>query len=310
MTVPIVSVGDGPRTTVDQLVGAPLLIPTRVLELLDNAFLDSVIFRNAGPNTNGLVSGEESTPLFLGDDVEDVAEFGEIPVGTGQRGLPRIWAGSRKGLGVRVSKDMRDENRIDDVNRQIIQLANTARRARERALRHALMHPSIPTIAATEAWGTTGSKIRRDVANATEVVRTAKPAGATSEDLLGFKADTIILPGGIGPVVMDDEDFLKIYVGDIAGESPAYTGVLPRKVGPLIGMEADFWPTDRALVLQRQTLGFFSDTRALQMTGLYPEGNGPNGGPTESWRSDLTWKRVIGVDQPLAACWITGIDEP
>ena len=64
------------------------------------------------------------------------------------------------------------------------------------------------------------------------------------------------------------------------------------------------------LVLERGTVGFYSDTRALQATELYPEGNGPNGGPTESWRSDATRKRVMGVDQPLAACWITGVRTP
>lgn len=311
MTVSVASVHDGPGITVDHLVGAPMMIPTRILELLDNSFLDDAVFRDAGRNTNGLVMGEESTPLFLGGDVETVAEFAEIPVAAGQRGLPRIWVGSKKGLGVRVSREMRDENKIDDVNRQIVQLTNTTRRARERALRTALSTAAaIPSIAAVGAWGTANSRIRRDFSNAIEVIRSARPDGSTTEDILGFTPDAAIIPAGMEAVLLDDDEFLKIYRGNIANESIAYTGKMPNEFMGLTGLTSRFWPNDRILVFERNTLGFKSDTRPLEATGLYPEGNGPNGGPTESWRSDTTYKRVLGVDQPLAACWITGITTP
>ena len=312
MTAPVTvaSVSDGPRVTVDTLVGNPLMIPVRILELLDNAFLTDVVFRDAGTNTNGLVSYEESTPLFLGADVEEVAEFGEIPVGVGQRGLPRLAVGLKKGLGVRVSREMRDENKLDDVNRQITQLTNTMVRAEERVLRTAMSNPAIPSIAATAAWGTGTSRARRDILNAVEEINGATPDNATEEDVLGFEADTLIVPGGIAPALLDDEDILRVYVGDLAAESIAYTGALPRQLLGLDPLRTRFWPADRALVLQRGVVGFRSDTRALQVTPLYGEGNGPNGGPTESWRADATRKRVIGVDQPKGACWITGITEP
>lgn len=311
MTAPIqvVGVGDGPRMTVDMLVGNPLFIPTRIAELLQDNFLTDVVFRNGGGNTNGIVGFEEGVPLFLGDDVADVAEFSEIPVGEGQRGIPRIVVGTKQGLGIRVSKEMRDENRLDDVNRKIRQLTNTWIRAEERALRALLSNPAIPSIPATVAWGTPGSKIRRDIANAEEEIASATPDQAAEEDIYGFEPDSIIMPGGIAPVLMDDDDFLKVYVGEVAAESIAYTGVLPRMIGDLVGFKSRFWPKDRALVLERNTIGFYSDTRARQITPLYPEGNGPNGGPTESWRADGTQKRVLGLDQPKAACWITGIQE-
>jgi hypothetical protein len=310
MSVSIISVDDGNRTTVDDLKSNPLMVPARIMELLDNQFLDDVIFRDAGANATAIMEFEQSTPLFLDDESETVAEFSEIPVGAGRRGLRRIAVGVKKGRGVRISKEMVDENKIDDVNRQIIQLTNTMIRARHRAARAALLADSaVPTIAATAAWGTTGSRIRRDVMAAVEVVSSAVPDGSSAEDVLGFEPDTIILPGSITPVLMDDEDFLKIFVGDIAGDSPAYTGTMPRQIAGMLPLRTRFWPGDRALVLERGTIGKRSDARPLQVTELYGEGNGPNGGPTESWRSDATYKRVLGVDQPLAACWITGINE-
>ncbi len=307
MTTPVVSINDGGAVTVNQLMADPYTIPARILELLDNSFLTDVIFRDAGPNAAGMVSFEASTPLFLGADVEEVAEFGEIPVGAGQRGLPRIAIGTKQGLGVRVSKEMRDENRVDDVNRQVTQLTNTMIRAEERALRQLTLDPSIPTIAATAAWNGTTAKIRRDIGAAREAVESARPDGATTEDVLGFEPDTIVFPGAITNTLMDNEEFLKVYTGDLAGENIAYSGRLPGQVMGLTPLKSRFWFTNRVLVLQRKVLGFRSSTRPLQVTPMYGEGGGPNGGPTESWRCDATRKRVLGVDQPKAAAWITGI---
>jgi hypothetical protein len=303
------SVSDGPRTTVADLVGNPLLIPARIIELLNNAFLTDVVFRNAGASPNGLVQFEENTPLFLAGDVEDVAEYGEIPIALGQRGISRVAVGVKRGLGVRVSREMRDENRLDDVNRQIRQLVNTHVRAEERALRSVLLgNPNVPTIAATAAWTGGTAKIRRDIARAQQVVADARPdVNVSTEEFLGFRADTLILPGNIQPVLMDNDEFLKVYAGDLADENILYTGRMPGQVLGLTPLLTRFWPNDRALVIERGTVGFRSDTRPLEATGLYPEGNGPNGGPTESWRTDTTRKRTIGVDQPLAACWISGI---
>lgn len=303
------SVSDGSNITVRDLIGAPMMIPARIIDMLNNSFLTDVIFRNAGQNVNGLVGFEADTPLFLAGDVEDVGEYGEIPVAIGQRGTPRIAVGVKRGLGVRVSREMRDENRLDDVNRQLRQLVNTMIRAEERALRALLLAtPNIPTIAASVPWTSPSAVIRHDIAAAQEKIASARPAAdLTTEDFLGFEADTMILPGNITPVLLDNEQFLKVYSGEAAQENIAYTGRLPGDVLGLAPLKTRFWDNTRVLVLQRGEIGFRSDTRPLEATGLYPEGNGPNGGPTESWRSDTTRKRVLGVDQGLAACWITGV---
>lgn len=311
MPVGVLSVSDGGRTTVADLIGAPMTIPARVLSLLGpNRFLSQTLLRDAGRNPNGLVSYSESTPLYLGSDVETVAEFAEIPVAAGQIGSPRIAYALKKGLGIRVSREMRDENRMDLVNTQVTQLANTMIRADEYALRAILLDPSIPTIAATSIWTGATPKIRRDLANAAEVVGSATPNVTPADDFLGFEPDTIVLPSSIAPVLLDNAEFLAVYKDTLATENIAYTGALPRDIIGMAALKSRFWPKDRALVLERGTVGFYSDTRPLESTGLYGEGNGPNGGPTESWRSDTTRKRAMGADQPKAACWITGIQAP
>ncbi|MFH5231893.1 hypothetical protein [Antrihabitans spumae] len=308
MPVNVLSVSDGPRTTVADLVGAPLAVPARILSILENGFISETLLRNAGGNTNGLVQYAESTPLYLGTDVDDVAEFTEIPVGAGQLGTPRIAYATKKGLGVRVSREMIDENKLDRVNTQITQLTNTFIRADDRALRTLLLSGAVPTIAAAATWATavTG-KPRKNIADAMEKVASATPGAVAADDFLGFQADTIVLHPSIAPILQDNEDFLRVYKDSLSTEAINYTGRLPKDVLGLTILTSRSFPTDRALVLERGTVGFYSDTRPLESTGLYPEGNGPNGGPNESFRSDTTIKRAMGLDQPKAAVWITGI---
>jgi hypothetical protein len=307
MAVTVASVSDGPNITVRQLVDNPLMIPARVLDMLDNSFLTDVIFRDGGRNGSAVVEYDESTPLFLAGDPEDVAEYAEIPVSVGQRGVPKIAVGVKRGLGIRISREMIDENRLDDVNRQLIQLRNTMVRAEEKALKALLLATTIPSITASATWATTGTP-RKDIANAMQTVLGAVPAGATTEDILGFTPDTIILPAASWAGLLGNADWNTVYAaGQNAGEDIRYTGRMPGEVLGLAPLRSYFWPTNKALVLQRGLLGFRSDTRPLESTPVYPEGNGPNGGPTESFRSDTTRKRVFGVDQPLAACWINAI---
>lgn len=312
MPTPVTGIGDGPRTTVADLVGAPKAIPARIIELLDNSFLSTAILRDAGGNANGLVSYREGTPLYLNADVENVGEFAEIPVASGQVGLPRIAFGTKKGLGVRVSKEMIDENAIDDVNRQITQLANTMVRAENRVMRRLLTDPTIPTIAAGAAWDTVNGRPRRDYANAMEVIAAAVPytTGAVDDDTYGFEANATVLSSALAPVLSDNDNFLSVYKDSLTPQSIRYTGALPRDILGLSALTARAWPKDKVLVFERNVIGFFSDTRVLQSTPLYPEGGGGNGGPTETWRTDTTRKRVYGIDQPKAACWITGVVTP
>jgi hypothetical protein len=307
MTQTVLSVNDGPKVTVNTLVNQPLFIPARIIALLMGAFPEETLFRDAGANNSSLVQYEESTPLYLDTDVADLVEFEEIPVGAGQIGTPRVAVATKKGLGIRVSKEMRDENKIDQVNRQLQQLVNTMIRSRLLALRAVLMAADIPSVAASAAWDDPSGRPRKDIANAQEIIATAVPPSSQGEDFLGFNADTVAFSAATTPILMDNDNFLKVYGGNIADQNIAYTGKLEQQVMGLDPLQVLGFDPTRALVLERKTVGFYSDTRALQSTGLYPEGNGPNGGPTESWRSDTTAKRAMGVDQPLAACWITGI---
>lgn len=303
----IVSVSDGSRFTVSDLVKQPLFIPTKLKELMENQFISEALLRNGGKNAAGTVAFREGDPTFLDDDVQDVAEFGEIPVSSGQLGIPRVAFAVKKALGIRVSKEMIDENDIDAVNKQINGLKNTFIRANDRGAKALLTSASVPTLAVTNAWTAALGKPRTDIAKAIEQISTAAPAEATEDEYFGFMPDTIVVHPGLLATLMDNEQILKVYNGNVANESIAYTGAIPGELMGLKVIQSRSFPVNKALILERGTVGFYSDTRPLQFTALYPEGNGPNGGPTESWRSDASHKRALGLDQPKAALWLTGL---
>lgn len=302
----IVSIDDGKTITVDQVMGNPRAVPMRVLDLVRDNIIGEALFRNAGNPGSLLVQFQRSTPLFLDGDPEAVAEFGEIPVFDLGEGLPEVARGVKVGAGVRISREMKDFNQIDKVRKQVTGTANTVIRANDAGFRSALEAASVPEVAATAAWDGTTAKIRTDIKEAAKTIASALHDGDPTKPK-GYVPDTIALNSSLLYDFMDNEEFNKIYVGNIADQSITYTGKLPNKVLNLNVLHSPLWPMDRALVCQRGVTGFYADPRPLEGTGLYPEGGGPNGGPTETWRSDTTQIRMIGVDEPESACWITGL---
>jgi hypothetical protein len=317
MTAPhgIVSVGDGARITVSDIVANPLFVPTKLKELMENQFISEALFRNGGANPAGSVLYREGNPMFLDDEVADVAEFAEIPVSSGRRGIPRTAYATKKGLGVRVSKEMIDENNVGLVNDQMTQLRNTFRRHNDRSVKALFQSVLVPTLGVAEPWDdATLGKPRTDIATAIEQIATAAPTeleGGSTDEFYGFEPDTIVMHYGLLPILMDNDNFMKVYQQNVlSAQAPDYVGALPSTIFGLSVVLSRTFPIDKVLILERGTVGFYSDTRPLQFTALYPEGNGPNGGPTESYRSDATHKRALAVDQPKAALWLTGVTTP
>ncbi|WP_182359557.1 phage major capsid protein [Tomitella gaofuii] len=306
MTKSIVSIFDGPQVTVSQLLGSPTVIPTRVVELVRNNLLVEAIFRNGGKPASPVVQFTKSAPVFLDGGPEVVGEFGEIPVFGSDEAEPDFAVGHKIALGVRVSREMRDFNQLDRVNKQVRAASNTVIRSNEKSLQAALTGASLQSVAATDEWSASAGTPRHDIAAAIEKVNGAVFDG-DSEQPLGYLADSIVVNPAVLPALMDSSEFKGLFTGNIADQNIAYTGVLPSSLMGMTVFTSRFWPKTKALVLQRGITGFYADPRPMEATGMYGEGGGPNGGPTESWRSDVSQIRAVGVDEPLSACWISGI---
>lgn len=256
----IVSIDDGQNITVDQVMGNPRAIPMRVLDLVRDNIIGEALFRNAGNPGSLLVQFQRSTPLFLDGDPEAVAEFGEIPVFDLGEGLPEVARGVKVGAGVRISREMKDFNQIDKVRKQVTGTANTVIRANDAGFRSALEAASVPEVAATAAWEDAISKIRSDIKEAAKTIASALHDGDPTKPK-GYVPDTIALNSSLLYDFMDNEEFNKIYVGNVADQSITYTGKLPNKVLNLNVLHSPLWPMDRALVCQRGVTGFYADPR-------------------------------------------------
>ncbi|NKV95311.1 hypothetical protein A5N78_06505 [Prescottella equi] len=306
MAKTIVSIHDGNKITVSDLIGAPDVIPTRAIDLVRDNLVAETLFRNGGSPASPVVQFTRSAPVFLDGDPEIVGEFGEIPVAGSGEGQPEVAVGHKLGLANRISREMKDYNQIQLVLKNLTRTTNTFIRANDKLAQKALADAGVPEIPASDTWGGSTSNPRSDIAAAIESVNGALHDNNPNEPY-GYVADTIVMNPALWPVLMDDDRFSKLYNGDAASEHIGFKGALPGSLMSCNVLQSRFWPTDKVLVLQRGITGFYADPRPLEATGLYPEGGGPNGGPTESWRSDMTQIRIIGVDEPLSACWITGI---
>jgi hypothetical protein len=291
---------------------SPTLIPKRIVSLLGQAFLVDAILRQGNPTKSGVVLFYESTPLFTDEDPQVVSEFGEIPVTNGKTGIPKTRRVVRRAMGLRVSKTMIDRNDVDAINLQVTQIRNTMRRAWEDALfSAALANPSVQTMATDTPWGDPDSHIRKDVNGAKFLIENAALDGPTGDQKLLFEPDTLVLSTVTKTDFLDSDEVNKIYEGgNIADQNLKYTGKLPRKFLDLdivTSWRLDKYINGGAIVCERNTVGGISDERELSATPMYGEGNGPNGGPTESWRTDLTRASALFLDQPLAMVVITGV---
>lgn len=306
MATKIVSVQDGPRTTVSDLIKAPTLIPERVLHLMLNMFLADFILRPAGSVPSGVLIYRESEPLFADGDAEVVEEFGEIPLITTSRGVRKVAKTVKRALGILVSQEMLDREAMDEVNKQITKVTNTMIRTWNKVfLDLFLTNPGIATMAVAAPWTGTSSKVRKDLALGKVAVSNADTdtSNGTGESKLGFEPDTLIVNIATAATFEYSDDINKPYVGNIADESPQYRGTLPREFAGLRIMKSFQVPANKAILLQRGIVGGIADERALHGTPLTLQSDN-----TETYRSNIIRRSAMFVDQPQAAIVLTGVE--
>lgn len=303
----ITSAFGGQDITVDSLMADPAFIPEQVIEQLTGQFIEEVIFRNGGTN-DGVVAFRETVSAFLSDDAEEVAEFGEIPVASPQLGDLKAAYGIKTALGVRVSREMKRENKIDQLNLNATQLMNTMVRGGVRATVGVFKAADVTEREAGEPWGTADATPAHDVLDAIEDIQSAAPDNADDDETFGYEPDLIVAhPLAITKLTRDPQ-IQKLYIGDIASENPLYKGMYPKTICGLEVATSRFLGANDFYVLQRGVGGFISDTDPLSATPFYEEGGASGaGGPNQSWRSDVWRKRAIAVDNPKAIVKITAI---
>jgi hypothetical protein len=302
----------GVRLTVNEMLKDPLLIRARVLQMMNQQFIMETLLRRAPAAEAGVILYHESTPLFTDDDASVIAEAAEIPLVQGQDGVPKAAFTIKTGLGIEITIEMKNRNRIDLVNVRMNQVKNTILRHWERRLFTALdaavpagnIMDLGPTVATTGWWNGSAPKIRENIIDATQLVREAVVPGQGTDAFLGFEPDTIVISTRTASEIMKDTDFRKVYEGSpLASTNPFYTGQLEKQALGLNWITSRFMSDDVAYLLEKNTVGGYSDERPLNVSPTYPDQD------REVWRSNVVRQTGIFIDQPYAIAKIANIKD-
>lgn len=312
MPSPTTYSNSGVRITVNAMIKDPLLIRARMLQMMDQQFIMEALLRKAPPAEAGVILYNESTPLFTDDDASVIAEAAEIPLVQGQDGVPKAAFTIKTGMGIEITIEMKNRNRVDLVTTRMTQVKNTIQRHWERRLFNAL-NAAVPagntiTLGATASWtgGTAGSiKIRNNLVDAMQLVREAVVPNQGTDAYLGFEPNTLVISTRTMAAMMKDDDFRKAYEGSpLAEKNPYYTGQLEKNVMGLDIMTSRFMNDDYAFLLEKNVVGGYSDERPLNVSPTYPDND------REIWRSNVIRHTGIFIDQPLAIAKINNIVNP
>lgn len=292
------STDQGSQLKVSDFIKQPTLVQSVVRSMMDKQFIADALLRNAPGAAGGVVKFEEDESLFA-EGIEIIAEYGEIPVAKGVDGTPRAVFTVQGGGALLISEAMRRRNSIDLVNKRLRQIKNAMVKFwDDRFMSAVFTNVNIPTMAVTTAWTDTTSKILFDVAKASEVVMGQLDVNGNE---FGFQPNTLLVNPLRASAMSYNDQTTKLFVGNIANLNPMYTGDTGRDVGGFRLLKSWRVPVNKAVLLERKTLGFISDEVALQTTAMYEQRE------RQSWRSDTTRTSAVGIDAPKSAVILTGI---
>lgn len=291
------STDQGQQLKVNDFVKQPTLVQTVMTKMLDKQFIADALLRQAPGAAGGVVKFYEDESLFA-DGIEIVAEYGEIPVAKGKDGTPRAVFTRKGGAALSISREMRDRNSIDVVNKRLRQIRNSFVKFWDDAFMQAILTSAMPTYTVPLSWDDTTSKIRYDLAKSGEVVLGQKDDQGNE---FAFTPDTLVVNPLRASAMSYNDDIAKVFQGNLADKSTIYAGDIGRDVSGLRILKSWRMPVDQALVCERKTIGFISDERPLETTPMYEQRE------RETHRADTTRMSAVGIDAPKAGVRLLGI---
>ena len=299
MSTRVITARSNQPVTVNALIDNPLVVPERIISVLDNQFVMDRLLRNSGSATGGAVMYRVSSGLFADNSAEIVSPGAEIPVAQVSRGDISSVPVQKRGLAVVIDREMRLRNNMGEVDRQIQVVKNTVIRDIDGAflsvLRAALVSAS-QTAAASNAWSSGSATIRKNI-NAAKLAITN--GTVSTGNYTGFVPDTLLINPTTAADLTNSTEFLALLFGS---NNPSDIGsVEGRNVLGLNILVSQSVASGDAYVLQSKQVGGYADEIPLESTPLY------YWEPNQIWRSDTVRSTAAFIDQPLAGYLITGV---
>lgn len=292
--------------TVDEMLANPTILPEIFRESFEGEEAHRLFFRTI-PSASNVVGYYEAQANFLEDDVQNVAEFGEIPVSDPSGGELQTLKLAKNGIGIRVSWEQRNDNDVDAVQREMISRQNTLRRKDGRDALAALSAAKVQTFAATTAWNQEGSNPASDMLDSIELIQGAED---TNGNYFEYEPDVLWINPMTLTALKRNTEVQKLYIGDMAHENPLFTGIAaePLLFGNLQVVKDFTVPKGDAFLGVEGISGFMAQREDRQVTDFYPErGDSQLGGANMAFRSDAVHRRGFGVDNPKSVVKLTGL---
>jgi hypothetical protein len=297
-----VTIGTGQEQnplTVNRLHQDPLLVPELFRVFFKDQFVADQILRPAGKATGGAVQFWESGPVYpdtAGGDAEVVAPLAEIPVVNPVAGVPKAAQILKRGLGLRISRELRDRNNIGAVMLGIQQIRNAIVRSVDGSLMTAIAAAITggQTVNVTTPWDAAASTtIRKDIAAGKGILELLQDAG------LQYDLDTLVVNRRTRDDLIFSAELAAPFVGAVAGQNP----LLTRKLAEVLGFDnvivSPNVPTDHAYGVQKNVVGGIADERGssgepIEVSDMFEEK------PHEAFRWNVTRASAGFIDNPGA----------
>jgi hypothetical protein len=298
---------DGAKWTVNDLVKAPARVPNIVRDFVKDADISQWLLRPGPTAVGGAVVFEENLVQYANDDAEIVAEFGEIPMTNSPMRTQITRATVKRGLGLKISEEMRTRNDVGRVADEIRMVKNKIVRGKDRIFFNAIMAADVNLVAASNVTGgwVSGANtgIIKDIASAMYAIANQAPAGAAENEKLGYEADTLIIHPSYEYLLIDNAEIAAIFAGSpLASESLRYTGKMPKKFMNLDVLKSWSVPLTTAVVCQRKAMGFISDEWPLTGSPMKFDES------TDSYHTYFRYRNLVAIDNPKAVAFIQGVD--
>ena len=306
---------DGPQWTVAQMLKAPTRVPGMVVQAIKNNLIADLLLRQGPGAPGGAVQWEEQVAFASARSAEIIAEFAEIPTTQSDMTMPVVAATQKRGLGLKISKEMETRNDVGRVAMEMGIVRDQMIRAWNAVFFLAVYRASILTMnasrQATGGWTvdvvpsaglTPTAGIRKDIANAQYLMANQQIQGAIGNDRYGFVPDTMVVHPSLMPILLDSEEVNKVFMNSPETDvSPRYTMRYPTKFGNLDIVQSWEILTNHALVLKRKTLGFISEEWPLSGSPMeYDQSK-------QTYSTYFTRRALNAIDTPKSCVLINGV---
>lgn len=306
--MPPISIGTGLEQspiTVNRMYDDPLVVPEVLRHMFRAQFIADQILRNAGRATGGAVQYWVPGPIapdLAGGGAEVLAPLSEIPVVNPVIGDPASVSVVPRGLGLRISRTLRDRENVGAVMRGIEQIRNQIVKSVDGALMAALRAAVTQTVAVATPWNAaTGTTIRRDWVTARRLVEDLRDSG------FDYSPDTLLLNRGTRDALLLSSEFQAPFIGAVAGQNPLIDGQLPAQAWGYRFLVSPEVATGEAWLLQRNTVGGIADERGtpgnpIEVSDMFHE---PAYDDAVRW--NVTRAAAGFIDAPGSAVRFTGV---